>query len=110
MVMDAWDTIILGRAEELLQKTASLPRDFVLCGAERVCGPNHFLVAGMEALYPDARTPWRYPNSGGIVGSAEAMGALLHGLVHDLEDGKPLEASENDQVRLHDFLLPGPTL
>lgn len=105
IVMDAWDTVILGTADELLEKTADLPHDSVLCGSERVCGPNHFLVAQIEALYPDGRTPWRYPNSGGLVASAEAMSSLFHGLVYDTFNGLALDADENDQVRLHDFLI-----
>merc|ERR1712232_1036753 len=72
ILTDAWDTVILGGKEELLLKIAAMPRNSVLCGAESVCGPNHFLVGKIEALYPDGRTPWRYPNSGGLVGSAEA--------------------------------------
>lgn len=105
MLMDAWDTVILAPVDELLGKVAALPRGTVLCGAERVCGPNHFLVGQMEQLYPDGRTPWRYPNSGGIVATAGAMAELLSGLVRDTEDGKSITAEENDQVRLHDFLL-----
>lgn len=105
LLMDAWDTVILGTAEELLQKIAPLPRDVVLCGSERVCGPNHFLVGQMEKLYPNIRTPWRYPNSGGILAPARVMLDLLNGLIRDTADGQKLEAEENDQVRLHDFLI-----
>lgn len=105
MLMDAWDTVVLGTSQELHEKIAWLPKDAILCGAEKVCGPNHFLVGQMEALYPDGTTPWRYPNSGGLVGSARAMVSLLHGLINDLPDGTTLEASENDQVRLHEYLL-----
>jgi len=105
MLMDAWDTVILGGVDEFLDKIAGLPSEAVLCGAERVCGPNHFLVAQIEALFPDGRTPWRYPNSGGLVGSAEAMIKLLHGLINDMDDGSVLDASDNDQVRLHDYLI-----
>mmetsp|Transcript_132923 Transcript_132923/g.413277 ORF Transcript_132923/g.413277 Transcript_132923/m.413277 type:complete len:305 (+) Transcript_132923:6-920(+) len=105
MLMDAWDTVILGSAEELLEKVRPLPAGAVLCNAERVCGPNHFLVGQMEELYPEDRTPWRYPNSGGIFGSAGDMLELLNGLLRETEDGAVLDASENDQVRLHDFLL-----
>jgi len=105
MLMDAWDTVILGSAEELLQKISWLPSDAVLGGAERVCGPNHFLVGQMEALFPDGRTPWRYPNSGGLVATADTMVGLLHGLIHDTQDGSILEESDNDQVRLHEYLL-----
>lgn len=28
----------------------------------------------IEELYPDGRTPWRYPNSGGLVGPLQARG------------------------------------
>ncbi|CAK9063651.1 unnamed protein product [Durusdinium trenchii] len=105
MLLDAWDTVILGSVEELHQKMARLPPGWLLCGAERVCGPNHFLVAQIEALFPDGHTPWRYPNSGGLVGPLEVMLELLHDLVHDTENGLALPAEENDQVRLHDFLI-----
>lgn len=30
----------------------------------------------IEELYPDGRTPWRYPNSGGLVGPLQAKGML----------------------------------
>lgn len=105
VLSDAWDTVVLGRSQELLEKIAWMPAGAVLCGAERVCGPNHFLVGQMEVLFPDDRTPWRYPNSGGLVASAETMVALLDGLINDMPDGSVLDASENDQVRLHEFLL-----
>jgi len=105
MLQDAWDTVILGSATELLGKLVGLPSGAVLCGAERVCGPNHFLVGQIEALYPEGRTPWRYPNSGGLVASAVAMLALLDGLVLETGSGAVLDAAENDQVRLHDYLL-----
>lgn len=105
MLLDAWDTVILGSSEELLHKMSQLPSNSILCGAERVCGPNHFLVAQMEELYPDGHTPWRYPNSGGLVGPLQVMLELLHALVHDTESGTALPAEENDQVRLHDFLI-----
>ena len=97
MLLDAWDTVILGSSDELVSKMARLPADCILCGAERVCGPNHFLVAQMEELYPDGRTPWRYPNSGGLVGPLQLMLELLHALVHDTESGTALPAEENDQ-------------
>lgn len=105
ILTDAWDTVILGSAQELLQKLEGLPEDAVLGGAEKVCGPNHFLVGDMEKLYPDGTTQWRYPNSGGLVGSARAMADLLHNLVYDTEDGAKLPAEENDQVHLHNYLL-----
>merc|ERR1712232_604763 len=103
ILTDAWDTVILGTSAELRQEIAELPPEAVLCGSERVCGPNHFLVGEMEQLYPDGQTPWRYPNSGGLVATANAMKVLLHGLVFDTEDKIQLSPDENDQVRLHDY-------
>lgn len=105
ILMDAWDTVILGDVDELLKKISWLPADGILCGAERVCGPNHFLVGQMEALYPEVQTPWRYPNSGGLVATADAMVDLLHGLIHDTQEGAALNESDNDQVRLHEYLI-----
>ncbi|CAK0900775.1 unnamed protein product [Prorocentrum cordatum] len=104
ILTDAWDTVILGGVDELLAKVAAVPAGTLLCGSERVCGPNHFLVGRIEALYPEDRTPWRYPNSGGLVGPASVMQALMHALVHQAGSGR-LAAEENDQVHLHEFLL-----
>ncbi|CAE7608881.1 PLOD3 [Symbiodinium sp. CCMP2592] len=105
MLLDAWDTVILAPADELRAKLSAIPAKTILGGTECVCGPNHFLVAQMEALYPDGTTPWRYPNSGGLVGPAETMADLLDGLIHDTDGAGSLPAEENDQVRLHDFLI-----
>ena len=38
-----------------LPRASSPSEGWLLCGAERVCGPNHFLVAQIEALFPDGR-------------------------------------------------------
>lgn len=105
LLVDAWDCVVLGSADELRRKLEGFPRDTVLCGSESVCGPNHFLTGRIEKLFPDGATPWRYPNSGGLCATAEVMAALLHGLVWDRPDGGKLPAAENDQVWLHEFLL-----
>ncbi|CAK9025313.1 Uncharacterized protein R699 [Durusdinium trenchii] len=112
MLLDAWDTPTHHPNSPHLPRASSPSEGWLLCGAERVCGPNHFLVAQIEALFPDGHTPWRYPNSGGLVGPLEVMLELLHDLVHDTEraqlgqeNGLALPAEENDQVRLHDFLI-----
>mmetsp|Transcript_9202 Transcript_9202/g.24142 ORF Transcript_9202/g.24142 Transcript_9202/m.24142 type:complete len:478 (-) Transcript_9202:146-1579(-) len=108
LLTDAWDTVILGPSTELLDKLLhiNLKPEEILCGAETVCGPDFFLTLQLEALYPDGETLWRYPNSGGIVGKAMPIVKLLRGLVKNVTpDGADLDASANDQVRLHEYLL-----
>jgi len=98
VLLDAWDTVILGPAEELRAKLVD--RDTVVCAADRICAPEYRLAVRVEQMYPEIRTPWRYPNSGCIAGSARAVASLLHGLVQGdfREDG-------DDQLRLQEFLL-----
>lgn len=45
---------------------------FGLLGTLGVSHESH--TRQIEELYPDGRTPWRYPNSGGLVGPLQAKG------------------------------------
>ena len=57
------------------------------------CNSFRFLIPvsnGFDAgwgYFPDISTPWRYPNSGCIAGTAAAVTAFIHGLVHGTEGG-----------------------
>lgn len=107
LLLDAWDTIILGPAEEFHEKLSSLnilEENAILCGADRICAPEYRLAPKMERHFPEPGTPWRYPNSGCICGSAAAVTALMHGLVHGTEGGSYAE-NDDDQLRLQQFLL-----
>jgi len=108
VLLDAWDTVLLGPASELCAKLATLgilePGGWVLCAADRLCAPEYKLAPKMERLYPRITTPWRYPNSGGFAGTGEALRSFLHSLVHGLEGGTFSEDGD-DQLRVQTFLL-----
>jgi len=108
MLLDAWDTVVLGPASELREKLADLqmlgPGGGVLCAGDRICAPEYKLAVRMEHLYPSVRTPWRYPNSGGFAGTADALRTFLHCLVHD-HDGGAFAEEADDQLRVQEFLL-----
>jgi len=108
VLLDAWDTVLLGPAAELRGKLGAMgllePGGWVLCAADRLCAPEYKLAPRMERLYPRIATPWRYPNSGGFAGTAEALRAFLRSLVHGPEGGGFSEDGD-DQLRVQTFLL-----
>ncbi|CAJ1326807.1 unnamed protein product [Effrenium voratum] len=107
LLLDAWDTILLGPAEEFAEKLHSmgvLSDNLVLCGADRICAPEYKLAPKMERYFPGIRTPWRYPNSGCITGTGAAVTAFMHGLVHGTEGGSYSD-QDDDQLRVQEFLL-----
>ncbi|CAK9029321.1 unnamed protein product [Durusdinium trenchii] len=107
LLLDAWDTLILGSAEEFYAKLEDmdlLAQNAILCGADRICAPEYKMAPKMERYFPDIATPWRYPNSGCICGSAAAVTAFIHGLVHGTEGGTYSE-KDDDQLRVQEFLL-----
>eukprot|EP00927_Polykrikos_kofoidii_P038241 TRINITY_DN32559_c0_g1_i1.p1 TRINITY_DN32559_c0_g1~~TRINITY_DN32559_c0_g1_i1.p1 ORF type:complete len:581 (+),score=89.35 TRINITY_DN32559_c0_g1_i1:82-1824(+) len=109
MLLDAWDTVILGSAEELHSKLADFgaldPSSGIVVGAaDRICAPEYRLAPRMERLYPSTRTPWRYPNSGGFAGTAKAVARFLKALVRGTVGGAFSEVGD-DQLRVQTFLL-----
>ena len=107
LLLDAWDTIILGPAEEFAEKLLAsniLSNGAVLCGADRICAPDYKMAPKMERHFPDIQTPWKYPNSGCMVGTAAAMRAFVHGLVHGTDGGSYTD-QDDDQLRVQQFLL-----
>lgn len=111
MLLDAWDTVILGGADELREKLEMYgvvgSADLVIGAGDRICAPDYKLAPRMESLYPYITTPWRYPNSGAFIGTAAAMKSFLHRLVWT-DDGAqflPFSADDDDQLRVQMFLL-----
>mmetsp|Transcript_93726 Transcript_93726/g.264589 ORF Transcript_93726/g.264589 Transcript_93726/m.264589 type:complete len:403 (-) Transcript_93726:9-1217(-) len=107
MLLDAWDTVVLGPASELREKLGAMgmmePGGWVLCCTDRICAPDYKMSLEMERIFPSIATPWRYPNSGGLAGTGEALRAFLHSLVHGSEGGAFSEDGD-DQLRLQSFL------
>merc|ERR1719203_2480719 len=84
VLIDGWDCMIIGPADELRQKMATPPysEDPVPWYAgERICGPDFFKASRIDAVTPDMQTPWRYPNAGAMCGSAISVLELLKDLL-----------------------------
>lgn len=110
LLVDAWDTVILGTAEELRAKfiaaRAGRSDQLVFCAADRLCAPEYRLAPRFEQLCPTAvGTPWRYPNSGALVGTAEALAALLRVLVQPDADFGEFKEDYDDQLRLQELWM-----
>lgn len=101
MLVDGWDTALVGPAEEFIRKMASEPYAGrrVWYAGERIIGPDFFLAPRIDAIYPDLGTPWRYPNAGCVAGRAEHVLAFTQELLAHFPDGG------NDQEQLHLHLL-----
>jgi len=83
----------------------ALGRSGLVVGAsDRICAPEYKLAPRIELLYPSIQTPWRYPNSGGFGGTAVALVAFFHRLVHGV-DGGSFSQESDDQLRVQQFLL-----
>jgi len=108
VLLDAWDTVLLGPAEEFREKLkeagALKPDGLVICAADRICAPDYKLAPRVERLFPDVTLPWRYPNSGMFAGAAGAMRLFLHNLVHGTVGG-PFSEDGDDQLRVQEVLL-----
>lgn len=101
LLIDGWDTAIVGPAEEFREKIANpqFSAHPVWYAGERLIGPDFFKANRIDAIYPDPGTPWRYPNAGCMAGRADAVLQFLG----DLLEGFPLDG--NDQGRLHEHVL-----
>eukprot|EP00931_Biecheleriopsis_adriatica_P074292 TRINITY_DN48386_c0_g1_i1.p1 TRINITY_DN48386_c0_g1~~TRINITY_DN48386_c0_g1_i1.p1 ORF type:complete len:525 (+),score=95.75 TRINITY_DN48386_c0_g1_i1:16-1590(+) len=107
MLMDAWDTVVLGPAEEFRAKLAALgalgPEGGVIGAGDRLCCPDMHFAPRMERLFAAVRTPFRYPNSGGFAGTCKALADFLDCLVNG-SDGGVFDINGDDQLRVQVFL------
>lgn len=67
---DAYDTLFLGGANEIYERYATeCGANELLVSAEKNCFPDQ----GLTEHYPKIYSPYRYVNSGGIIGPAESF-------------------------------------
>ncbi|MCF0072692.1 hypothetical protein LZD49_19585 [Dyadobacter sp. CY261] len=67
---DGYDVIVTGGEEEIMRRYMRLTPDrSVVVSAERTCYPDSTL----EPQYPSGNTPYRFLNSGGIIGSVSNL-------------------------------------
>ena len=76
--LDARDVLIAGQASVLRQKLADIAaksksNQFLLFNAEKECFP----YPELSGKFPESISPWKYLNSGGIVGVAGSMCKIL---------------------------------
>lgn len=110
MLIDAWDTMIIGPADEFRHKMAHAPYAIdpvPWTAGERICGPDFFKANRIDVVTPDMKTPWRYPNAGAMCGRAAGMLQLIEDLLAGsrTSDSEPFPEDGNDQDRLHAHLL-----
>eukprot|EP00928_Gymnodinium_smaydae_P055883 TRINITY_DN39354_c0_g1_i1.p1 TRINITY_DN39354_c0_g1~~TRINITY_DN39354_c0_g1_i1.p1 ORF type:complete len:453 (+),score=68.17 TRINITY_DN39354_c0_g1_i1:131-1360(+) len=110
MLLDGWDTALIGPAEEFCEKMAGLTygsENVPWYAGERICGPDFFVANRLDAVLGDPGTPWRYPNAGAMAGRAAAVLHLMEALLEGqaTADGQPFPKDGNDQGRLHEHLL-----
>jgi hypothetical protein len=80
LFIDSFDVLVSASLDEIAVKFRSFGAPIVF-SAEKGCWPFHDGRPGGEAVargYPPSPTPWRYLNSGGYIGCAGALRALLH--------------------------------
>jgi len=106
LLIDAYDTMLIGPAEEFLQKMSGAPYAShpLWYAGERIIGPDFALAPRVDAIYPDPKTPWRYPNAGAMCGVAENVFGLMGDLLRGSQ-GVEFPEDGNDQARLHEHLL-----
>ena len=71
---DGYDTILLGGEKEIMERYRRIaPEGGIVISAEKTCYPDPSLAS----TYPTSATPYRFLNSGGIIGTAaDILGAL----------------------------------
>lgn len=74
---DGYDAIVTASAERIVGLYRGMGTDVVVSG-ERVCWPPQ---PELEDRIPPARTAYRFPNSGGFIGTAGALRTLLERIV-----------------------------
>lgn len=76
IVCDAWDIVFVSHPEELIEKSEIMFPKSLVFNAEKNCFPR----GDLADQFPDKGTPWRYLNSGFMVGRAGRILELLEGM------------------------------
>jgi hypothetical protein len=96
MLIDAYDVIVMGSADEILERYLEFNHPFV-CQGEVNCWPD----ANKEPQYPACSTPWRFLNSGLYVAERKYLGQIW-------EKQGPIDITVDDQRWLTDVFLNDP--
>lgn len=83
LVADSWDIVFAESPEAILEEYQNFEADLVL-NAEKNCFP----LGHLADRFPDQGTPYRYLNSGFIIGRTEAFVTMLeHMYAHNIPAG-----------------------
>ena len=94
VILDAWDTVMVGTKEELV---AAIPIDHVLLAGDIACWPDDRI-----GDYPLGDSPWRYVNTAPMCGPANLIHeAIEYGWAHWPIDGtsKDMYAKNGTDMR-----------
>jgi procollagen-lysine,2-oxoglutarate 5-dioxygenase len=92
MFTDSYDVIVTGNAEAIIKRFNNLNANIVF-SAEMFCWPDD----NLSKKYPPTDSPYKYLNSGGIVGFAKD--------IYDLLRAHPIKDSDDDQLFYTDLFL-----
>jgi len=98
IVLDSWDTLLLCGADEILYNWRGFGKPIVF-NAER----SHFPGIGLADKFPEAPTPYKFLNSGFLVGGTAAVMSMLEcmektwGFPDDVHNPDGTWMARNDQ-------------
>lgn len=111
IVTDAWDVVFQKHPDEIVEHWSQLGRkDHVVFNAERNCFPcSELTKTSFDVIADDewkVKTPWRYLNSGFMVGKPENILKLLEAMNldsipddHQLPDGSWFNPNDQDMFQ-----------
>ena len=88
---DGYDTIFIGDEKSILDRYKLLSNggEYIVVSAEENCYPHR----GLESAFPIVSTPYRFLNSGGIIGKAEQLLEILAAIE---QESKNLDNGDNN--------------
>ncbi len=97
IAIDAWDTIFAKSPDEVIERFKEFTTD-ILIGSEIACFPE----VGMACDFPHTESPFKYLNSGVIVGTPKSVMAALvsmkpHSVPDDYQVSETYRHEPNDQ-------------
>lgn len=106
--LDAWDIILCADVEEMVEKFKAFGKPIVF-NTERACFPR----ADFTDRFPESESPYRFLNSGFIIGETEAMVTMLRGMNlgecrDDYQKPDGSWVGSNDQENFQSYYLEHP--
>lgn len=107
--VDSWDVIFLSSLEEIVRKYSLFDSPIVF-NAERNCFPR----ADLAEQHPDSISPYKYLNSGFLIGTTEAVIEMLRemkaeSIPDDHRDSSGKKIEPNDQTEFMLYYLANQT-